>query len=216
MKKLRFILFLFFLVIISCEKTDNDSRELDNYLSISTGDTYELCYQKLQDLYNENQIISMYVQHSGFASIENYPEIIPLYSEFQIVNNGSDTINFTFSNDSLISIYCINIINPLTAGPTYLVKWPDDIDEEINIGIGDIKTKVFETLQQIESEGESENNLKRIIYTIKDLNTLFDPHSKNSDLWSILQSEDYFFEINFKDGMVKSINKKEVEVRALN
>lgn len=203
-------------MLSSCETVDNDSDIVDNYLSIGSGDSYELCYQKLQKLYIENQIISVFVHHPGYETITNYPEIVKLYSELQIIENNSDTINFEFDEDTLISISDFTNLNPLTAGPTFLDKWPKEIIEGLYIIRGDSKEKIHQTLNQLESDGILKDQFKQITYTVKSLNTEFDPNMQNSILWSILESKDYSFDIHFENGKVTSIHKKEVSIRALN
>ncbi len=64
--------------------------------------------------------------------------------------------------------------------------------------------------------------MNKIIYTIKDLDTIYDSNSANSVLWSIMESYDttkqkqYYFNIHFAYNVVKGIEIKEVLVRVLN
>jgi len=227
MKKLTYCLFISTLFLSSCDKINNDYNPKSVILTIKTGDTYEICYQKLQDLHKTNQIKNhLCVQNEGFQSIENYNSMIPLYSEFLIVdkgnNNYGDSITFSFNKDTLKSISNINEISILTGGSTVLEEWPDNIVSLNTIKRGDTKDEVFDKLIILKTEKELENRLNRIIYTIKDLNTSYDPNSANSVLWNVIESYDtkkqkqYYFNIHFADNVVNNIEIKELEVRALN
>jgi len=227
MKKLIYCLLISTLFLLSCDKINNDYNPKSVISSIKTGDTYEICYQKLQDLYKTNQIINhLFVHNEGFQSIENYNLMIPLYSEFLIVdkgnNNYGDSITFSFNNDTLKSISNLNEISLLTSGSTVLEEWPDNIVSLNTIKRGDTKDDVFDKLIILKKEKELENRLTRIIYTIKDLNTSYDPNSANSVLWNVIESYDtkeqkqYYFKIHFANNVVNSIERKEVQVRALN
>lgn len=230
MKNLPVILFASFLIILSCKKNSDIIHPgpgfTYSYLTIMSGDSYKTCYRKLQQLYNDNQIISMYVQDKGYLSIDNFKELIGLYSEFRIVeingNVSGDTIDFFFDMDTLKWISDLNIVNPLTGGPTQLDQWPDNADSVNVINKGDNKEMVSDKLLSLEADGNLENRLYKLLYTMKDLDTAFDSNSEKSDLWSITETynpannKQYYFNIYFAEGVVNGIEINEVQFIGLN
>lgn len=214
-------------MVISCEKENIDKRTLvklnDHYLTINAGDTYETCYQKLQDLYKSNQIINfLNIQNDGFNTIDNYNTMIPLYSGFCIIGNGNnnrgDTIVFSFNKDILTNIYNLNVVNTSTGGPIFLEEWPGSTESSTLIKKGDSKEEIFGKLVSLRTKGE----LDKIIYTIKDLDTGYDSYSAKSIMWSVIESYDTinkrqnYLNIHFALDVIKGIEIGEVKVRALN
>ncbi len=180
-----FQLLLSCLLILSCEKNNSDE-----YHNIQVGNSHLTCYGKLQDLYIDNKILNLVIVGVEFQTIEHFNEIIPWYSEFQIVdaeNDAFDTISVCISSDTVEYISDKSLISPLTGGPTPLLCWPDIAGSHPAIVRGDTRENIYSKLLQLEEEGILENRLEKIIYRTKDLTTGLDPYSSVSGQWNILE-----------------------------
>ncbi|MDH5610527.1 MAG: hypothetical protein OEY56_13700 [Cyclobacteriaceae bacterium] len=227
MKNLSIFIFSISLFMISCQSGENINPDLmNNYLTIEAGDSHQICYQKLRELYNNEEILNLFVQGNTFETIDNFTEMISLYNEFWIIikTNGDqrDTINFNFEKDTLETIYNQSEISPLTGGHTSLDIWPDNLQNTDPIMRGDTKSTIAQKLLLLKSTNPFNEILDQVVYTIKDFETGFDSHSAQSELWTILESYDtdfqkqYYFDIHFANGLVKGIAKKEVPRIGLN
>lgn len=201
------------------EYCDDDLNELDSensYLTIMKGDSPEQCYQKIQDLYTSDQIILMNVLHEGFPSIDNFNNIMELFSDFQITTTNFHDINFYFENDTLVKITNFSMKEPLTSTFLSLNEWPSVLSEDKRIFISETKHEVYVKLNKMKEDGELENQVAKIFYSRKDLNEGYTEYMSNATYWTILESESFYYNITFNDDGVCCINKKEVIVVGAN
>jgi hypothetical protein len=226
MKKLTIIFGAALLFLWSCENDISTNNLLSSYLNINAGDNYEVCYQKLQQLYADDQINLLFVDNVSFTSIGNFNEQKELYSEFQITEKAGDIagdrISFYFNTDTLQYLLNIDDIDPLTSGPTQLESWPDISETANAIKVGDNKDTINNKLTRLLAEGILNVKMNKISYTIKDLSTPFDENTKNSYFWTILKSYSItdeirtYFILHFLDGVVQGIEILEVPVVGMN